>query len=242
MVCFSWMEDLYTLTGRTSLLFDDFMTIPAFSCTDAHVIPAPSGDTSLRRFALEAKNLGFDSIIAEFTGPVPEDCVIPVVLMACVTEETQQKAIRAAGKAAKTADLVGISAGDAGMLRGVVQSGSVNIIYGLASQPPGTLDHITARYAAERGVAVAIDLESLLGRHSHRRQRAIRSYHDILRLHRKHHFPLVLGSGAQSYLGLRTPRAVALLCRSFGMEDAEIRAGFSSVNALLHPLVPVEVI
>jgi len=236
------MEDLYTLTGRTSLLFDDFMTIPAFSCTDAHVIIAPSGDTSLRRFALEAKNLGFDSIIAEFTGNVPEDCVIPVVLMACVTEETQQKAIRAAGKAAKTADLVGISAGDAGMLRGVVQSGSVSIIYGLASQPPGTLDHITARYAAERGVAVAIDLESLLGRHSHRRQRAIRSYHDVLRLHRKHRFPLVVGSGDHSYLGLRTPRAVALLCRSFGMEDAEIRAGFSSVNALLHPLVPVEVI
>lgn len=242
MACFSWMEDLYALTVRTSLLFDHFMTIPAFSCTDAHVIPAPVGDTSLRRFALEAKVLGFDSIVAEYTGSVPDDCAIPVAIVACITAETQQKAIRAAEKAAKSADLVGISVSDAGILRGVVQSGSVNIMYGLASHPPGTLDHITARFAAERGVSVAIDLDSLLGRHSHRRQRAIRSFHDILRLHRKHQFPLVLGSGATSYLGLRTPRAVTLLCRSFGMEDAEIKAAFSSVDALLHPQVPVEVI
>ena len=228
--------------GRTSLLFDDFMTIPAFSCTDAHVIPAPAGDTSLRRFALGAKALGFDSIVAEYTGAFPEDCAIPVARITCIVGETQQKAIRDAGKAARTADLVGIYAGDAGILRGVVQSGSVNIIYGLASQPIGTLDHITARYTAERGVAVAIELNSLLGRHSHRRQRAIRAYHDILRLHRKHHFPLVLGSGTNSYLGLRSPRAVALLCRSFGMEDAEIKAAFSAVDTLLHPHVPVEVI
>lgn len=236
------MEDLYTLTGRTTHSFDDFMKIPAFSCTDVYVIPAPAGDTSLRRFALEAKALGFDSIVAEYAGAVPEDCAIPVAVMACVGGETQQKAIRAAGKAAKTADLVGISAGDAGILRGVVQSGSVNIIYDLASQPPGTLDHITSRYAAECGVAVAIELRPLLGCHSHRRQRTIRSYHDILRLHRKYQFPLVLGSGADSYLGLRTPRAVTLLCRSFGMEDTEIRAALGSVDALLHPTVPVEVI
>ena len=37
--------------------------------TDAAVFPYPCGDTSVRRLALEARSLGFDSLVAADTTP-----------------------------------------------------------------------------------------------------------------------------------------------------------------------------
>ncbi|HOV68669.1 MAG TPA: RNase P subunit p30 family protein, partial [Methanoregulaceae archaeon] len=74
------------------------------------------------------------------------------------------------------------------------------------------------------------------------RQSALRRYADVLVLHHRYGFPLVLGSGAQSCLELRAPRAFAALCALFGLDQDGVDAALSGVEGLLAPRSPVRVV
>jgi ribonuclease P/MRP protein subunit RPP1 len=74
------------------------------------------------------------------------------------------------------------------------------------------------------------------------RQAALRRYADVIVLHERYGFPLVLDTGARSCLDLRAPRAVSALCRLFGMDDDGVEAAFARVGALMDPARPVRVV
>ena len=86
--------------------------------TDACVYPFPVGDSSIRRFAIEARSYGYDSIVAADT-PAAEVCgitVIPGIFLAGIPAKDVQSRVK---KSRGTGAVVAVQMGDNGFNRSV---------------------------------------------------------------------------------------------------------------------------
>ncbi|MDG6257763.1 MAG: RNase P subunit p30 family protein [Methanomicrobiaceae archaeon] len=211
-------------------------------CTDACVFPYPHGDTSLRRLCLEARNLGLDSIVC--IDAVERGQIHDVLVRRGVIIETgsMQEVVARVKKEQRTADLILVRAGDGAFNRAALSYRGVHILRGLGSAPKRAFDQVSAKNAADKGIAIDIDFFPLIHQRGASRQKALRCYRDVLRLHRKFSFPLTISSGARSLLDLRSVREITRLCAVFGMEPHEVEDALFTVDALLEPAGPVEVI
>jgi ribonuclease P/MRP protein subunit RPP1 len=135
-----------------------------------------------------------------------------------------------------------VSSGDLAFNRGVIGLPGVRVLRGIHRSPRAAFNHVTAREAEARGVAVELDLSPLVGDRGIQRQRAISRYRDLLDLHRRYHFPLTLASNARSILGQRSVRDMVLLSRLFGMEEDEVTGALSSLDSILAGRSPVRVV
>ncbi len=211
-------------------------------CTDACVFPYPQGDTSLRRFTLEARRLGLNALVcidAEERGHIHDVLVRRGVV---IEGESMQEVVAQVKKAQRTADLILVKAGDAAFNRAVLTYRGVHILRGLHRAPKRVFDQVSAKNAADKGVAIDIDLSPLIHLRGAGRQKSLQCYRDVLQLHRKYRFPLTISSGAQTLLDLRSVREITHLCAVFGMEPHEVEDALETVDRLLEPSGPVEVI
>lgn len=206
---------------------------------DACVHPYPAGDTTLPRMALEARELGFGTIVS--TGGAGEYFGVRAVQGVVIGARTFKDVVKAVRRAPANA-LVAVCAGDEGFTRSVVSLGGVHVLKGVHLGPKNAFDHVAARTAGERGVAVEIDLSQIVTLRGRDRQRVLARYADVLFLHRRYGFPLCIGSNARSLLGQRSVREAAALCSLFGMDDGEADAALSSVDGLLDRPETVRVI
>ena len=172
------------------------------------------GDTSVERMALEAGALGYGAIVSVggTAGTVGRVRVIPGVT---------------------------VRLGDPGFNRAAAGLPGVHALCGVHRCRKNAFDHVAARTAAERGTAVELLLEPLVRERGGRRQVAISRYADVVELHARYGFPLVLGSGASSCLDLRAPRAVRALCQLFGLDAESVERALGAVEGLLAPGGPV---
>ncbi|HPC55911.1 MAG TPA: RNase P subunit p30 family protein [Methanolinea sp.] len=211
-------------------------------CTDACVFPYPGGDSSLRRMALSARELGFDSIVA----------ACPANGTYCGVEVIGMKVMGRTGAGAKEVShaepgqegraITVAHAGEYAANRALLRTGKIMVLRGIQWTPKNSFDHILSRMAAERGIAVDIDFSSLICERGSSRQRVIQRYADIVRLHRKFGFSLTLSSGARSVLGMRSPREMTVLGGLFGLEEDDTGRALGTVRQLLFPRSPVEVV
>ncbi len=205
--------------------------------TDAAVFPYPCGDTSVRRLALEAKILGFDSLVAMDTpagfydgveiqgGTLIQDALIRDVI-------TRVKRVKEAGT------VVSVSARDNGFNRAAIGLKGVHILRGIQLADKLAFDHVTAKMAADNNVAIDIDLSVLIAARGVTRQRAIHRYRDVLTLERRFEFPVSLSSYARSYLDLRAVREITGLCSLIGMDNGGVENALDSVRRVTVPPVP----
>jgi ribonuclease P/MRP protein subunit RPP1 len=210
--------------------------------TDSCVFPYPAGDTSLRRFALEAKGLGYDAIVCVGTDVAELLHGVRIVRGVRIHDASMHAVISRIKRCRAKVDLVMVEAGDAAFNRAALSYHGVDILCNLYSAQKKAFDHVAARNAAEKGVAVEICLYPLIHQSGGARQRALSIYADVLRLHRRYEFPITVSSGAHSYLDLRSLREVARICSLFGMEGDEVTEAFSTVGRLMNAPKPVEVI
>lgn len=209
--------------------------------TDAAVLPYPNGDSSVRRLALEAAALGFDSLVAIDT---PAGVYHGVeVRSGIVLRNAGMKDVIAAVKRVKDAGtVVSVKAGDAGFNRGAVGLRGVHILRGIHAADKNAFDHVTAKMAADNRVAIDIDLSCLIAARGVARQRAIQRYRDVLVLEQRFEFPLTLSTGARSVLELRAVREITGLCSLIGMDIPDVEkalAGVGRATALPEPAVKV---
>lgn len=209
--------------------------------TDACIYPYPLGDSSVQRMALEAGELGFDSLVALGNGSAAPDG-IRVLQGVLIQEKTVKAVIGQVRRAGSKAEVILVDAGELAFNRGVLSVRGIHVLRQIHRTPRKAFDHIAARMAAERLVAVDIDLQPLIQSRGGERQRALRRYADILRLQRHFRFPLTLSSSARSILDLRSPREFAALCALFGMQETEVHAALSTVGRLLAPRGSVQVV
>jgi ribonuclease P/MRP protein subunit RPP1 len=206
--------------------------------TDTCVHPYPEGNTTLRRMALEAGALGFDSIVA----PVSRESfyqgvrIIPSVL---ITEPDFRKISGLIKKRGKEGSLMMVNAGENGFNRGVLNMKGLHILRHLHKTQKNSFDHIAARYAADNRVAIDIDLYPLIHTCGVSRQKVLHRYLDIITLWSRYRFPLTLSSNAYSWLDLRSVDEISLLCGLFGMDEQDVIGALGTVDDLLIPPGPV---
>lgn len=211
------------------------------TATDTLVHPYPLGNSSIRRMALEAGSLGFNRVVA----PVPFGCryegieIVPAVI---VSEPDIRKVSGELRKRAGEGTLVLVNAGENGFNRAVLNLKGVHILRHVHKTRKNSFDHIAARIAADRGVAIDIDLYPLIHLTGHPRQRVLQRYHDIITLYSRYHFPLTLSSNAYSVLDQRSVEDLTLLCALFGLGEQDVSIAMETADRLLTPRGPVKVI
>lgn len=199
--------------------------------TDAAVYPFPCGDTTVRRFALEAKALGFDSLVAVDTPACSYDGV--EVFSGILIRDVPVKDIISRLKRVKeTGTVVSVGARDNGFNRAVIGLKGIHILRGIHAAERNAFDHVTARMAADNGVAIDIDLSVLITGRGAARQRAIYRYRDILTFERRFEFPVSLSSHARSYLDLRAVREMSGLCSLLGMDTTGVEKALGAVGRI----------
>jgi len=199
--------------------------------TDAAVYPYPCGDTTVRRFALEAKALGFDSIVALDT-PAGSFEGVEVFSGITIQDVLVKDVINRLKRVRDTGTVVSVCARDNGFNRAVIGLKGVHIIRGIHAADKNAFDHVTAKMAADNGVAMDIDLAVLITSRGVSRQRAIHRYRDVLVFERRFGFPVTLSSHARSYLDLRAVREITGLCSLIGMDDAGVEKALGTVGRI----------
>jgi len=205
---------------------------------DGCIHPYPEGDSSLRRMALEARELGFDQVVA--TGTTGD---VPGVLRATVISAPSVKEVVSALQGITRGDgVVMVASGDLAFNRGVIGLRGVRVLKGIHRSPRGAFNHVAAREAEAKGVAVELDLSPLIEGRGIQRQRVIARYRELLDLHRRYGFSFTLASNARSILGQRSVRDLGFLARVFGMEEGEVTGALSSLDSILSGHSPVQVV
>jgi len=188
--------------------------------------------------AIEARELGFDQVVA--TGGSGE---VPGVLRGAVISATSVNEMSSALQAIpKGETVVIVTAGDLAFNRGIIGLRGIRVLKGVHRTPRGAFNHVAAREAEAKGVAVELDLSPLVEGRGLPRQRIIARYREILELQRRFRFPLTLASNARSVLGQKSVRDIVLLGRLFGMDEVEVTEALSSLDSILAGRSPVQVV
>jgi ribonuclease P/MRP protein subunit RPP1 len=208
---------------------------------DACIHPYPEGNSSLRRMAVEARELGFDTIVVPdaVTLTCPGVRIIPASIIRAESVRT------VSGRLSRYNDgksLVMVEAGENGFNRAVLNIRGVHVLRALHLARKQSFDHICARIAAERGIAVDIDISPLIHTSGPSRQRVLVRFAELIRLHDRYRFFLTVSSNARSVLHLRSANDIVLLCSLFGMEEDDVCEALSTVGNLIAPEGPVRVV
>jgi ribonuclease P/MRP protein subunit RPP1 len=202
--------------------------------TDACVYPYPNGLSSVRRLALEAAALGFDSIVAAETPACTfsDVTVLSGLMIAALSaREVTTQVKRGNGPGV----IVTVQARDNGFNRAVCGMRGVHILRDVHLADKYAFDHVTAKIAAESGTAIDLDLSPLISGRGHARQKAIHRYVDILNLHHHFEFPVTISTGACSVLGMRTVRDISGLCSILGMDEEDVEQALGGVAQITAP-------
>ncbi|MDD4483742.1 MAG: RNase P subunit p30 family protein [Methanoregula sp.] len=202
--------------------------------TDACVVPYPVGDSSVSRLALEARSLGFDSIVA-LDAQVQSVCGIDVIPGIYVSGLPAKDVQNRAKKCRGTGTVVSVQAGDNGFIRTVANTRGVHILRGIYAADKHAFDHVTAKIAADNNTAIDIDLAPVIFGRGHQRQKAIHRYLDVMVLERRFEFPLTISTSARSVLGMRAVREMTGLCSLFGMDETGVQAALAGVARVTAP-------
>ena len=202
--------------------------------TDACVYPYPRGDSSVRRLALEARQLGYDSIVAVDTPACEADGV--TILSGLVITDMPVKDVTNQIKRGKGQGVVvSVQARDNGFNRAVCGLKGVHILRDIAGADKYAFDHVAAKIANDNGTAVDLDLSPIISQRGHAREKVIHRYLDILVLHNRFEFPLTISSGARSVLDMRPVREVSGLCSLLGMDMRDAEDALAGVGKILAP-------
>ena len=205
--------------------------------TDCCVHPYPRGDTSLRRMALEAGALDFDSIVAQV--PNCSNYQGVKIIPALIIIETEVRKVSGQMKRqGGEGMLVMVNAGENGFNRGVLNINGLHILRYVYRTQKNSFDHIAARMAASRNVAIDIDLHPLIHGTGPSRQKVLQRYRDILTLRSRYRFPLTLSSNSCSWLDLRSVDDMYHLCWMIGMDEGEVTEALETAKNLLSPTHP----
>lgn len=209
--------------------------------TDACVFPLPLGDSSLLRMAVEARELGFDSFVAVgVAGSAYRGIgIVGGTLIQAKEIREVQAALR---KINPQPVLPMVSAGAYSFNRAVIQGGWVKVIREIYATPRNSFDHIISRMAADRQVAIDLDLSLLVKERGYMRQKVLQRYADLVSLQERFDFPFTISSGARSILEMKSRRDIVALCGLFGLERDGALSALGNVSRIIHREKPVEVV
>ncbi len=91
------------------------------------------------------------------------------------------------------------------------------------------INHVLAREAVDNEVAIELNINSILKTRFSTRAKLMSQYRQIIKLHRKFKFPLIISSNAHSLYDLRTPEDIIALVQCLGMDEEEAYNSLSKI-------------
>jgi len=208
---------------------------------DATLFPYPLGNTSVRRFALEARELGFGSIVAVNQQGLERNG-FRVIGATLIREHDIRAVINSARQKDPAGRLLIVNGASNSFNRAVAQVRGVHMIRHLHKTEKNSFDHVIARIMAENRVAVDIDVKPLIMGEGSWRQKVFQRYRDIINLHNRFGFPLTLSSNARSITEMVPAREMLKLASLIGLTEEDAEKAIGSVTSLLEPSGAVKVI
>jgi len=118
--------------------------------------------------------------------------------------------------------LLAVHGGNDKINRAAVENPKVDILaHPCGEKGEGGLNHVLARYAAENGVAIDFNMNSIIHSRRGERARLLGKMREILKLVRKYNAPMILTTHARSIYDLRAPQEMIALAALFGMNKEE---------------------
>lgn len=130
----------------------------------------------------------------------------------------------------KKADIILVHGGDIKINRAATEDPRIDILsHPYRSRYDSGINHVLAVKAAENRVAMEINLKYFLLTRPSQRHRVLTQFRQMVKLHRKYDFPMIITSDASSIYDLRAPRDVISLTSCFGMTDEESIGALSTI-------------
>jgi ribonuclease P/MRP protein subunit RPP1 len=118
----------------------------------------------------------------------------------------------------KKADLILVHGGDLKINRAAVEESKVDILcHPYNHRRDSGINHVLAKIAAENNVAIELNIRHLLQKRNNYRHYIISYFRQLVKLHNKYGFPLIITSGARNKYDLRSPLDLVALASCFGM-------------------------
>ena len=91
------------------------------------------------------------------------------------------------------------------------------------------LNHVSAKLARKNGVSIEINFREVLISSKITRARVIKNFKDIIKLHKKYKFPLIINSGAISHWEICDPLSLSSFLHLLGLELKEAKNCISKI-------------
>jgi ribonuclease P/MRP protein subunit RPP1 len=88
------------------------------------------------------------------------------------------------------------------------------------------INHVLAKEAVRNNVAIEICIKDILSSYLSYRSKILANFRELIKLHRKFKFPLIISSGASSIFDFRSPMDIMAIFRSIGLNNNEINRCF----------------
>ncbi|KZX16431.1 ribonuclease P protein component 3 [Methanobrevibacter cuticularis] len=89
------------------------------------------------------------------------------------------------------------------------------------------INHVLAKEAVKNNVAIELCFNDILTSYLSYRAKIIANFREIIKLHKKFSFPLVITTGSKSIWDIRSPKDIFAVFRSLGLTEDEINNCFS---------------
>lgn len=188
----------------------------------------PEDKEAMEKFLLLAKHFGFKGVgITEspnkeyITNTCLYNTFLDIFFGIEIDEENPGKLYSQVSRGSREADYVIVKGGSDKLNRSVVDTPDVNILSLPFGMKEGGLDHVIAKSAANRGIALEFDVGALIRYRGGKRVHVISELKQRLMLARKFNVEMVLTAGARSICDMRSPRELIALASLFGMTKEE---------------------
>ncbi|MDR2966383.1 MAG: ribonuclease P subunit P30 [Methanobacteriaceae archaeon] len=90
------------------------------------------------------------------------------------------------------------------------------------------INHVLAKEAFKNNVAIELCFKDILTSYLSYRAKILSHFRDIIKLHQKFKFPLLITTGSSSIFDVRSPKDVSAVFKSIGLNEEEINSCFNS--------------
>lgn len=195
---------------------------------DMAVHSYPEGGSTASRMALTAKCLGYAGIcVANHQDYFAETDYPDVIRGVEVVAKNANDLRKHVDRFRSRVKVLAVHGGDPAVNRAACEDERVDILLHPPDGKTSGINHILAKLAADKYVAIGFELAPIICSKGGSRVRVISNYKTNLALVKKYGAPFVVVSGAMSSYDLRDVRAMISLCRLFGMSEKDAVKGMS---------------
>jgi ribonuclease P/MRP protein subunit RPP1 len=191
----------------------------------------PEGGSTVSRLALAAKGLGYSGICvanhSDFFLDVRQHEEAGVIQGVEVIANNANDLRRQVDRFRKKVRVLAVHGGEPGINRAACEDDRVDILLHPPDGKTSGINHILAKLAADKHIAIGFELLPILCSKGGTRVRILSNYKTNLALAKKYDAPFVVVSGAMSFYDMRDVRTAVSLCKLFGMSEKDALKGLS---------------